>query len=579
MAQHGAQGTRRVWLPAAFFGAFALVIVGRLIQLQVIEHGRYAAEAHQELLGSETIFARRGSILDRNGGVLATSVDTWDVYVNTRTWKDAATAKKGSEALAKVLGTTADALRSRVAASAAIDVLLKRDVDYEVGTDLIAKNLNGVVLVPNTARVNPEGDAAAAVLGFIGIDNTGLAGIESSYNDVLMGTPGKAIYERDTTGEPIPYGQYIATTPKPGEDVVLTIDRYLQQLAEQALANGMKEHRAKGGSITIMDPSTGEILALATAPGLKFSTLDLANGTTTNFGNVAVTNLYEPGSVMKVVTASAAIDMGVVTPDTTYVDNGVAYIYGIPLKNWSDEVWGTLSMTGVLQHSVNTGAVFMMQAVEARQPGAFQKYLDAFGFGRASGIDLAGEADGIVRRPTDADYSPVDLATQAFGQSISVTPIQMITAVAAAINGGNLLRPHLVKALIPADGKRQEIKPEVVGRAISEQSSATIRKMLYDVVNPAGSTYPGQPRNYTAGGKSGTANVPISNGYDNTQIASFMGFAPANDPKILVLVKLDENQDFMTGTQAASPIFSKLADEALRYMNVPPDAGIYVSKP
>jgi cell division protein FtsI/penicillin-binding protein 2 len=219
----------------------------------------------------------------------------------------------------------------------------------------------------------------------------------------------------------------------------------------------------------------------------------------------------------------------------------------------------------------------MMQQVEARQQGAFQKYLDRFGFGKATGIDLAGEADGIVRRPTDPDYSPVDLATQAFGQSISVTPIQMVAAVAAAINGGNLVRPHLVKALIGADGKRQDVKPEIVGRAISEQSSATIRKMLHDVVNPEGSTYPGQPKNYVAGGKSGTANVPISNGYDDTQIASFMGFAPWDDPKIIVLVKLDENKDFLTGTQAASPIFSKLADEALRYLNVPPDAGIYVS--
>ena len=580
MPQQRAQGTRRVWVPAAFLGMFAMVLVGRLVQLQVLDHARYAQAAQQELIGKDVIYARRGSILDRNGNVLAASVNTWDLYINSRTWKDNARSQDAAKAIGAALKTDPNALRNNVLTSSAVDVLIRRDVDYETGNALIKLDLDGVILLPNTNRVNPEGDVAASVLGFIGLDNTGLAGIEATYNDMLQGQPGKAIYERDTTGDPIPFGQHVAQAPKPGEDLVLTLDRFIQEMAEQRLAAAMKEHKAKGGAIIVMDPATGEILALATSPGLKFSNLNFDDPAQLGLlKNVAVSNVYEPGSVMKILTAAAAIDAGAVTPDTSYVDNGVAYIYDIPIKNWDDSVYGPQTMTQVLQNSINTGAIFMMQQLEAIRPGGFQKYLDAFGIGRPTGIDFQGEAEGIVRRPTDSGWSPVDLATQAFGQSISVTPIQMLSAVGAAINGGNLVKPHLVKAHIDQKGNRTDVKPEIVGRAISGETSATIRKMLHDVVESPGRFHPGNPKEYSAGGKSGTANVPVPNGYDQTQIASFIGFAPLDDPKILVLVKLDNNDDFLTGTAAAGPVFSKLADDILRYMNVRPDGSKYVSRP
>jgi cell division protein FtsI/penicillin-binding protein 2 len=575
MTQQRARETRRVWLPAAFFAAFALVILGRLIELQVIDHGRYALAAKNELLGSDTVFARRGSILDRNGNALAESVDTWDIYVNSRSWKDDGPANTASEALAKALRLNAAELRARVRQSKAIDVLIGRDIDYEVGKRIIHDGIAGVVALPNTARVNPEGDLGGSILGFIGQDNSGLAGIEAAYNDTLQGKPGKAIYERDSTGEPIPFGQHIATNPEPGKDLVLTIDRYIQLEAERRLDQAIKDHKAQGGAIVVMDPSTGEILALATKPGLTYSTLNLNDPSQMElFRNRAVSDLYEPGSVMKVITAASAIDLGVVSPDTTYVDSGVVHIYETDIRNWDFQTYGTQTMTGVLQNSINTGAIFMVEKLGAT---AFQRYLDAFGFGKTTGIDLTGEAEGIFRRPNDPGWSPVDLATQSFGQSISVTPIQMTTAVAAAINGGNLVRPHLVKAIIGADGKRQDVKPEILGRAISAESSATMRQMLRDVVMPPERGYPGKPRNYTAGGKSGTANVPVAGHYDDHQVASFIGFAPGDDPKILVMVKIDQNQDLMTGTQAASPIFARFADDILGYMNVRPDAARFAS--
>lgn len=575
MAQHRAQATRRVWLPATVFGVFALVIGGRLVQIQVLHHNHYAEEARNELHGDDTIYARRGSILDRNGGVLATSVDTWDIYINSKVWKDNAAAEKASAELAPILRAEASGLRATVAAQESGDVLVYHDLPYELGVNLIQKGIPGVIAISNTARVHPEGDLGASIVGFIGTDNTGRAGVEMAYNEVLMGTPGYAIYERDTTGDRIPYGRSVTKDPTAGEDLVLTIDRVLQQMAEEQLAAAIEKHRAKGGAIIAIDPMSGEILAMATSPGTRYSTLkaDLEKGedALSILNNKAVTDLYEPGSVMKIITAAAAIDAGVVTPGTTYVDNGVVYIENVPLKNWDDGVYGTQTMTGVLQNSINTGAVFMQQALGTER---FQKYLDAFGFGKPTGVDLLGEATGIFRRPDDPGYSPVDVATQSFGQSISVTPLQMLQAVAATINGGNLITPHIVKERVQADGSRTPVRPAVVGRAISSATSDSVRQMLGEVVSQDPDGWGRNPSRYTAGGKSGTANVPVWGSYnDETQIASFIGFAPLDNPRILVLVKLDQNQDLLTGTQAAGPIFAHFADDALSYLSVPPEKG------
>ena len=576
MAQYKAHGTRRVWLPAAVFGAFALAISARLVQLQVLQHDRFAAQADAELAGDDTIYARRGAILDRNGGVLATSVDTWDVYVNRRVWEDDATALKASADLAPLLKADAAQLRAVVRESDAVDVRVHLDLNYEAGLELIRSNIPGIIAIPNTDRVHPEGDIAASVVGFIGTDNIGLAGIEAAYNEVLQGRPGRAIYERDTTGDPIPYGAYFVQEPKPGEDLVLTIDRVLQQMAEERLAAALKEHEASGGSIIVMDPMSGEILALATAPSLKLSTLDadLNKGGEDGLAllkNSAVTDLYEPGSVMKIITAAAAIDAGVVTPYTEYYDNGEVWIDTVRLTNWDNGMYGKQTMTGVLQNSINTGAVFMQRALGTER---FQQYLDAFGFAKPTGIDLQGEATGIFRKPDDDGYSIVDVATQSFGQSISVTPIQLMQAVAASINGGNMITPHVVKAHISADGVRTEVAPHVTGRAISSQTSDTIRGMLGEVIAQDPDGWGRNPSRYTAGGKSGTANIPVWGSYnDDHQIASFIGFAPLEKPRILVLVKLDQNQDLMTGTQAAGPIFAHFADDALRYLSVRPEKG------
>ncbi len=568
MAHQQATRTRRVWPPAIALGAFAAVVLTRLIYVQVIEHDRYAAEARSALHASDTVFARRGAILDRNGFPLALSADTWDLYVSSRVWRNVESARAGSEAIAQATGLDAAQLREEVRTSELTDVLITHDVPYRTGKALLDADVPGLVGLPNTERVYPAGDLAVSVIGITGRENTGLTGIEAWYDEELRGTPGRVIFERDTTGSPIPYGETFTTKPVPGPDIVLTVDRRLQVAAQRALAEAIEEHGATGGSIIMMDPQTGEILALATQPDLAFSTLNLSDPAQVNLlRNRAVSDIYEPGSVMKVITAAAAIDSGLVTPATEYLDTGIVSVFGIPIQNWNEGVYGEQTMTGVLQHSINTGAVFM---VEKLGVDLFQHYLDAFGFGKPTGVDLTGEAAGLVRRPHDPDWSPVDLATQSFGQAISVTPIQIASAFAAAINGGRLVQPRLVAALILPGGTRLDLQTQVTGQPISPETSATIRRMLGDVVDP-GWYHPGKPHSYTAGGKSGTANIPTDSGYAEAQIVSFAGFAPLDKPRILILVKLDENEDLLTGTAAAAPIFAALAEEALAYLNVPPD--------
>jgi cell division protein FtsI/penicillin-binding protein 2 len=568
MAHQQAMRTSRVWLPAIAFTVIAAVVVARLVQIQVLEHDRYAEEARSELFTSDTLFERRGAILDRNGFLLAMSTDTWDLYVASRVWNDDSVAREASEAISEATGHDATYLRTVVRESGLVDVLVARDVSYDAGKALLDANVPGLIGLPNTVRVHPAGNLASSVIGIIGAENTGLTGIEAWYDVILLGTPGRVIFERDTTGSPIPYGETFTTEAVPGPDIILTIDRRMQVSAERMLQEAVEKHEATRGSIIIMDPRNGEILALATYPRLDFGSLDLSDPEDVKLlRNSAVSDVYEPGSVMKVITTAAAIDAGLVTPETTFEDTGIAYVYGIPIFNWNNGVYGEQTMTGVLQQSINTGAVFMMEKLGV---GLFHEYLEAFGFGKPTGIDLSGEATGIVRHPTDPDWSPVDAAAQSFGQAISVTPIQIVSALAAVINGGQLIEPRLVKALVARDGTRREVPAEVVGQPISAETSATMREMLGSVVDP-GWYHPAKPRLYTAGGKSGTANVPIDASYDETQIVSFAGFAPVGDPRVLILIKLDENADLETGTEAAGPVFATLVDEILGYLGVVPD--------
>ncbi len=578
MAQLRASGTRRVWLPAAAFIAFALLILLRLVQVQILEHDRYASIARAELEVNDIVVSRRGAILDRNGNVLATSIDTWDIYVSAQLWRDPERAAKSAQTLGKALGIDPAQLITLVTKRRVGDVLIQRDVDYEVGRELLEARppIAGVVALPNTVRVNPNGELGVGVVGITGGDNEGLSGLEHSLNEELQGKPGKAVYERDTTGAPIPFGQFITNNPEPGMDVVTTIDSYLQRMIERRLEEAIAATQAKAGEIIIMDPTNGQILAIASFPTLKYSQFPPADeALAALLKNRAATETYQPGSVMKVVTAAAAIDSGVVNPNTEYVDDGSVKQDDVELKNWKGEVWGPQSMTGVLQHSINTGAVFMARLVGKDR---FAEYQRAFGFGKSTRSGLPGEAAGFYNEPGDKTWTIADFWTQAFGQGINVTALQMVAAFTAAINGGELVKPQLVKAYITDSGERIEVPRQVVSRPISAAASATVRKMLFDVVDPPDFGHPAKPRDYLAGGKSGTADIEAKDGRPGGGIiVSFAGFAPYDNPRIVVYVRLEEpKSEEATGTRTAAPIFKLIVDDTLHYLNVPPDAGVLV---
>ncbi|MGA2285462.1 MAG: penicillin-binding protein 2 [Dehalococcoidia bacterium] len=569
MPQRMARVSWRLLLLGAMFSVLSIFVVGRLAQLQILNHGHYEVEAQDEHTGVDKVYPPRGAILDRNGYPLALTLDTYDIYISRQVWQDQQVAANGAQALASVLGKTPQDIESALGSDTTGDALIATDVGYDVGKKIIDMGVPGVTATARIQRFHPEGDLASALLGFVGKDETGLSGLEADLQDELGGQPGTVYYERDSMGNPIPFGSTQVTNPEPASDVRLTIDRYIQQVAEQSLDEAIQNNDASGGTIIIMDPKTGAILAMASRPSFKLSELDLSNDSQADlYRDRAVTDLYEPGSVMKLVTMSAAVDLGLVTPDTTYDDTGTAYVGGYTIQNWDYSVNGITTMTQVLQKSLNTGAVWVSGLLG---PDNFYQYIKRFGFGEPTGVGLSGEAAGQVRDNESPDWTPSDLATNSFGQGINVTPLQMITAVAAIANGGMLMKPYIVQQVIGPDGA-QTTQPQPVRQAISEQTASTLTTMMNDVVE-------GVPGNlariqgYHVAGKTGTAYISVPGGYaPDRVITSFIGFAPVSDPRMVVLVKIDEPQEAQLGGTVAAPVFAELAPKILSYLGVPPNA-------
>jgi cell division protein FtsI/penicillin-binding protein 2 len=557
-------------------------IVARLAYIQVIHHDRYEKLAEEEHLDKEEIRSTRGAILDRNGFPLATSLDVWDLYIDRRAWAQTPyVAEDVANKLAQYLATQPSAVAPGVSLDAGqlyqsfIDPnadpiqLLASGLEYNVGHDIEGLGLIGVTLAGANKRFYPEGDIGSALLGFLGRDHKGLAGLEADLDSMLAGSPGALYFERSGAGQPIAFGQNKVEPGVPGSDVRLTIDRYIQRLIENELDFQVKAHQASGGSIVVMDPKTGAILGMASRPSFKLSELSLDTPDLSLYKNRAVTDLYEPGSVMKTITMATAIDLGLVTPNTTYYDSGTVEKGGYTFKNWDFSANGIQTMTQVLQKSLNTGAIWVSDLIGANNLYAS---LARFGFGQSTRSGLGGEADGLVRTNKEDGWYSSDLATNSYGQGIAATPLQVITAISSLINGGKLMRPYIISEVDGPDGRRT-YDPVVVRQTISPETSATMVQMMNDVVDGV-PLHGGKVKGYNVGGKTGTTLVSIPTGYalDST-IASFVGFAPAEDPAFIVLVKIDQPQDDPLGGVVAAPVFGKLAPQILTYMNIPPSDG------
>ena len=560
--------TWRLRLLATLVGLAMLALFVRLGQIQIIDHEQYVEEAAFTHQGVDAVAAPRGAILDSTGFPLATSVETWDVYVDSFLWRQADKARGAATALASELNMDARTILGAGTAQRGGDIVVRRQLPYQQGIALAEKELWGVRLLPSSQRIYPEGDLAGPLVGYVGLDGKGLWGAESDFDGILSGKPGLVISERDALGRPISFAGRTSRDPVAGGEVQLTIDRFIQGIAERRLNEAVKQYSAKGGSIVVMDPQTGAILAMASEPstGPKSTNLNdpkLAD----NVRNRAITDMYEPGSVIKTLTTAAAIDMGKVTPGTTFDDTGRVVFGTYAITNWDFSANGKMTVTQYLQKSLNTGAVWLSGLIGAKD---FYRYMQSFGIGEVTHIGLSGEAEGLVRLPDDPNWYPVDLATNSYGQGLAATPVQVLTAVNTFANGGKLMRPYVVSRTVTPTGVRS-FQPVEVRRPITQQTAITMSQMMNLVVDGVefhGAQVPG----YEVAGKTGTTLVSIPTGYDlDSTIATFAGFIPYRQPRISVLVKIDQPTGGLNlGGQVAAPVFSKVAADVMHYMGVAP---------
>ncbi|HSJ57611.1 MAG TPA: penicillin-binding protein 2, partial [Anaerolineae bacterium] len=383
------------------------------------------------------------------------------------------------------------------------------------------------------------------------------------------GVPGQQTVEQNPAGGVLPMPPREQVAPLPGSSVVLTLDRNIQYIAQEELDRALAEYGAEAGTVVIMDPRRGAILAMASAPRydpneFEYADIDLLM-------DPVVSKMWEPGSIFKIVTWAAGLDSGTISPGTTFYDDGALEVGGRVIQNWDRQGHGLVTMTDGLIQSLNTVAAFTTTSMGK---DTFYTYLRRFGFGTITGVDLASEGPGMVKLPGDSNWFPSDLGTNSFGQGIAVTPIQMITAVAAVANDGLLMKPYIVQQFLTVgeDGSvdQVQVEPMVVRRAISRDTAETLTNMLVRVIEEGAPK--AQVPGYTVAGKTGTAQIPTAYGYDPTDtIAAFVGFAPADDPRFIILIKLDRPSASPWGTQTAAPTFRAIAERLLVYMQVPPD--------
>ncbi len=568
--------TWRHWVVTILVIAALGLIVFRLYNLQVVDHELYLERAIQTRHGDAEVPAPRGVITDATGYPLAASVDTWDVYIDRFLWRDRDQASLAALQLGDFLQLDPNTLMADGTAADIGDILVRRDLSYEEGLALRELELWGVRTLASAVRTYPEGDLARQIVGHVGIDGVGLWGVEADYDHLLRGQPGRFDRELDPLGRPIAFGSNSEDRPIRGGEVQLTIDRFIQAIIERELERALEEFDAPSGSILVMDPRTGAILGMASRPTTDVTADALQNPDLPDLvRNRPMTDLYEPGSVLKTLTTAAAIDMGLVGPDSTYVDEGVVVVGTDPIYNWDFQAYGEVTVRTYLQKSLNTGAVWLAEEVGAED---FYDYLAAFGIGEPTHLGLSGEAEGLIRHPDDADWYPVDLATNSYGQGFAASPLQVLTAVNVFANDGWLMRPYVVSRIVSQDDVRT-IEPVSVRQVVSSNTASTMATLMHDVVEGV-EWHLGQVDGYSVAGKTGTTIVSIPTGYDfDTTIASFAGFLPYEAPEVSILVKIDTpGGDLNLGGQVAAPVFSRVASAIMEYLRVPPRESL-VSNP
>ena len=563
----------RLHFAFSLLALWAVVLVGRLFSLQVHDYGTFAAFARGQQQVVEDLDPERGRVLGSSRGGETVPLAT------NRDWKKLSAIPKDIQDVEGTSTFLRDLLGLDVAAFTDLQTRLGREDDpYEPIADRLTDEqvarireaaTPGLFLSDARGRFYPLGVRLAHVLGFVGHtddgEERGVYGIEAKLESALRGVSGELRGERDGRGTILEAFSQEAHPPQPGADVFLTIDVNIQYQAERALREIVDQFDAAGGTVVVMEPRTGFIRALANEPTFDPNEYGKVEDLGA-FMNPAISAAYEPGSVFKAVTMAAALDSGAVTPETTYENTGSVRIGGYTVTNTLQQYNGERTMVDVLRYSLNTGAVF---AAEQAGQGAFRAYVNAFGFGTATGIMLPNEAGGSL---TNLETGrPINYATAAFGQGISVTPLQLVSALGAIANGGTLMKPVLVEAIEYPNGAGEEFRSEPVRRVIQQRTATRLAAMMTRVVED-GSGIRAKIPGYTVAGKTGTAEIPNvgTPGYGQDTIHTFVGFFPAFDARYVILTKVDRPKARYAESTAV-PLFRRLAEYLITYAAIPPD--------
>jgi cell division protein FtsI (penicillin-binding protein 3) len=552
---------RRIGAAAALLAVWVVGIEARLVYLQVIRHAELTARAARQQSGTRTTPAKRGDILDRRGHLLATSVDVDSIYaVPSEIDNEEAAVAQLCGALRGCTARERESLTDRLRNQRAF-TYVRRQVSPEEARRVAELNLHGIGFMKESRRFYPNKELAAHVLGYVGVDGLGLEGLEWAYDSQIRGKAGTVLIHTDARGNVF---ARFERPPTAGSTVELTIDEYLQHVAERELRAAVKAHSAEGGSVVVMDPRTGEVLAMANEPTFNPNTYRDTKEAMRR--NRAVQDLYEPGSTFKIVTASAAIEEGVM-PIETLIDTGPGYIRigNSIVDEYDGRRLGVLSFRDVIVRSSNIGAIKIGFQVGVER---LSRYVSAFGFGRRVSPDFPGESPGIVWKPEQ--WTDRALASVSMGYQVAVTPLQVAAAFSAVANGGEYVEPRVMRALY-RDGRRYVVAPKVTGTPISRDTAATLTGIMEEVVI-RGTGRMAQVPGYAVAGKTGTASKLINGRYSASENnVSFAGFVPSRDPALAIVVVIDApHRGGRAGGVVAAPVFQRIAEAALRHLGIPP---------
>jgi len=551
----------RIIMIGTIFGLLFLTVVGRSFYLQILQHENLVNKADRQHQHRVELTPARGSILDCNGTTLAESIHMDSCYAEPRRIKD---VDGTAGVLAPILGIPRGELVAKLSVNKSF-VWIDRWLAPEVATRVRNMKLPGIGFAPESKRFYPNMEIAAHVVGFTGHDPNGLEGIELKYDSTILGNTGYMITERDALGRNISVMNTVIKDSSPGKSVVLTLDKTIQFIAEKELAKAVAENSAKGGMALVMESDTGRILAMANYP--TFNPNSYSRYSLAQLRNHVVADSFEPGSTFKVFTIAAALDSGKIRATDMYnCENGTYQVADRIIHD--DHPHSRLTVSEIIKYSSNIGSAkigFKMGE------DTLSSYLRNFGFGSRTGIDLPGETPGNLKR----HWYGVDLATISFGQGISLSTVQLVSALSAIANGGNLMKPYLVEQILDDSGTvTQKFEPQVIRRVISPETAQKITKMMETVTGEGGTGTKAALDGFRVAGKTGTAQKvdPVTRTYSpSKRIGSFVGFVPADKPKLTIAVIIDEPQGVKYGGVVAAPAFRGIAQNSLAYLKIQPN--------